>query len=110
MQGKLREFLTNGRDFFAELGAPTMARSGDTRSQAMAELSGRAHDVTGVGTRQASLKCRLSIFSTLIFDSSVDDGTPSRRAAPNGPATRPLLSASAASMASFSCVASVLVG
>jgi len=56
------------------------------------------------------LKRRLSIFSALILDSRVDDGTPSRAAAPNGPDTRPLLSASAASMASFSCVASVLVG
>src|SRR5262249_40423452 len=58
----------------------------------------------------ADLKRRLSIFSALILDSSVDDGTPSRAAAPNGPATRPLLSASAASMACFSRVASVLIG
>src|SRR5262249_5920642 len=56
------------------------------------------------------LKRRLSILSALIFDSSVDEGTPSRAAAPNGPDTRPLLSASAASMASFSCPASVLDG
>src|SRR5215813_7045868 len=110
MQGGARELFTNGRDFFAELGAPTMARSGDTPPHPMAELGGRARDVAGVGTRQASLKCCLSILSALIFDSSVDDGTPSRRAAPNGPATRPLLSESAASMASFSRFASVLVG
>src|SRR5262245_39012929 len=62
------------------------------------------------GADYADLNRRLSIFSALIFDSSVDDGTPSRAAAPNGPATRPLLSLSAVSMASFSCVASVLVG
>src|SRR5216683_3281730 len=55
------------------------------------------------------LKRRLSICSALIFDSSVDAGTPSRPAAPNGPATRPLLCVSAALMASFSWVASVPV-
>src|SRR5262245_28732383 len=55
----------------------------------------------------ADLNWPLSIFSVLIFDSSVDDGTPSRAAAPNGPDTRPLLSLSAASMTSFSCVARV---
>src|SRR6476660_7866809 len=55
------------------------------------------------------LKRRLSICSALIFDSSVDAGTPSRPAAPQGPATRPLLCVSAASMASFSWIASVLV-
>ena len=42
------------------------------------------------------------MFSALILDFSVEDGTPSRAAAPNGLATRPLLSLSAASMASFS--------
>src|SRR6266404_724519 len=57
----------------------------------------------------ADLKRRLSIFRALIFDSRVDAGTPSRPAAPNGPATRLLLSLSAASMASFSWVASVPV-
>src|SRR5262245_54740185 len=55
----------------------------------------------------ADLKRRLSMPRALIFDSSVDDGTPSLPAAPNGPATRPLLSMKAASMASFSLVASV---
>src|SRR6266849_10528954 len=55
------------------------------------------------------LKHRLSICSALIFDSSVDAGTPSGPAAPKGPATRPLLCVSAASMAPFSWVASVPV-
>src|SRR5438128_4703975 len=55
------------------------------------------------------LKRRLSMFRALIFDSSVEAGTPSRPAAPKGPATRPLLSLSAASMASFRRVASVPV-
>ena len=41
------------------------------------------------------------ILSALIFDSSVDDGIPSLAAAPEGPATRPLLSANAASIVSF---------
>jgi len=45
------------------------------------------------------LKRRLSMFRALIFDSNVDAGTPSRPAAPKGPATRPLLALSAASMA-----------
>src|SRR5262245_31560805 len=56
------------------------------------------------------LKRRLSILRLLIFDSSVDAGTPRRPAAPNGPDTRPWLSVSAASMASISWVASVPVG
>src|SRR5262247_231373 len=56
------------------------------------------------------LKRRLSILRLLIFDSNVDAGTPRRVAAPNGPDTRPLLSMSAASMASFSWVARVPVG
>src|SRR5215470_586765 len=58
----------------------------------------------------ADLYCRLSIFSALIFDSRVEDGTPRRAAAPNGPDTRPLLSLSAASMTCISCVASVAAG
>src|SRR5260370_25835620 len=57
----------------------------------------------------SDLKRRLSICSALIFDSGVDGGTPSRPAAPNGAATRPLLCVSAALMASFSWVASVPV-
>src|SRR4029077_4412014 len=48
------------------------------------------------------LKRLFSIFSALIFDSKVEGGSPSRSAAPNGPATRPLLSINAASIASFS--------
>src|SRR5262245_62597208 len=55
----------------------------------------------------ANLKSLLSIVRALIFDSRVDGGTPSRPAAPNGPATRPLLSLSTASMASFWWPASV---
>src|SRR5882672_6522492 len=55
------------------------------------------------------LKRRLSMCSALIFDSSVDAGTPSRSAAPKGPATRPLLSWRATSMASFWWNASVPV-
>src|SRR5262249_41872276 len=50
----------------------------------------------------SDLKRRLSIFSALIFDSRVDEGTPSRAAAPKGPDTRPLLSLSAVSMTCFS--------
>src|SRR5678816_4096204 len=53
------------------------------------------------------LKRHFSILSALILDSSVEAGTPSRPAAPNGPATRPLHSFSVASMASFSVVARV---
>src|SRR6185437_1518646 len=67
------------------------------------EFLAKSHDPT------PNLKRRLSMFRALIFDSSVDAGTPSRVAAPNGPDTRPLLSLSAASMASFSWVASVPV-
>ena len=53
------------------------------------------------------LKLRLSMLSALIFDSSVEEGRPSCAAAPNGPDTRPLHSVKAASIAFFSCVASV---
>src|SRR5262249_52355657 len=53
------------------------------------------------------LKRRLSILSVLIFDSSVDAGTPSRVAAPKGPDTRPLLSLRAVSMASLLWATSV---
>ena len=51
--------------------------------------------------RYSALNRRLSMFSALIFDSSVDEGTPSLAAAPNGPDTRPMLSLKAASIASF---------
>jgi hypothetical protein len=43
----------------------------------------------------------LSIFSNFIFDSNVEEGMPRSVAAPKGPDTRPLLSRSAASMASL---------
>jgi hypothetical protein len=48
------------------------------------------------------LKRYLLIFKTRIFDSRVEAGTPNLAAAPRGPATRPPVSASAASMACFS--------
>src|SRR6266850_4659637 len=43
------------------------------------------------------------ILSSLIFDSSVDEGIPSLAAAPQRPAILPLLSASEVSMIFFSC-------
>ena len=49
-----------------------------------------------------SLKRDLLIFSRLIFESSVWDGSPSFAAAPAGPETRPWVCASAASIISFS--------
>src|ERR1700674_2896309 len=52
------------------------------------------------------LKRFLLIFSDLIFESSVVPGIPSLAAAPDGPNTRPLVSRSAASIISFSWVAS----
>jgi len=48
-------------------------------------------------------KRRLLIFNERIFDSNVDGGIPSLAAVPDAPDTRPLLSASAASIISFSC-------
>src|SRR6266850_4005092 len=54
-----------------------------------------------------SLKRDLLIFSRLIFESSVCDGSPSLTAAPAAPETRPWLCASAASIISFSCRTSV---
>src|SRR5271170_3850463 len=48
----------------------------------------------------------LLIFRALIFESRVDCGIPSLAAAPRGPDTLPLHSASAASIISFSWVAS----
>src|SRR6185295_8008066 len=47
------------------------------------------------------------MFSIFIFDSRVEEGMPSLDAAPNGPATRPLLSINASSIAPFCCVANV---
>src|SRR5882724_867662 len=61
----------------------------------------------GIWTRnQLGRKRCLSIFNDLILESRVDCGMPSFAAAPEGPETLPLLSASAASIASFSWLAS----
>ncbi len=49
----------------------------------------------------------LLIFSMRIFDSSVERGSPSRAAAPDGPATRPPLARRASSTIAFSCAANV---
>ena len=51
---------------------------------------------------QPNLKCCLLIFKALIRLSSVDGGTRSLAAAPDGPETRPLVSRSAASITSRS--------
>src|SRR5271170_2996068 len=59
------------------------------------------------GEDTAGLKRYLSIFSDLIFDSSVGPGIPSLAAAPDRPDTRPPLSRRAASIISFSWVASL---
>src|SRR5258706_14535600 len=53
------------------------------------------------------LKQFLSIFSALIFDSSVDRGMPNLAAAPVGPNTRPRLAFRASSMMFFSCASSL---
>src|SRR5271156_420816 len=68
----------------------------------------------GLVSRQLEKKLRghtflnrcLLIFRALIFESRVDCGIPSLAAAPRGPDTLPLHSASAASIISFSWVAS----
>src|SRR5882762_157047 len=57
------------------------------------------------GLSQARKRC-LSIFNDLILESRVDCGMPSLAAAPEGHETLPLLSASAASIISFSWVES----
>src|SRR5580658_3399741 len=59
------------------------------------------------GEDTAGLKRYLSIFSDLIFDSSVGPGIPSLAAAPDCPDTLPPLSRRAASIISFSWVASL---
>ena len=51
---------------------------------------------------QRNLNCRLLIFKALILWSRVDGGTPSLAAAPEGPETRPRLSAKARSIISRS--------
>src|SRR6266851_2524360 len=53
------------------------------------------------------LKRYLSIFSDLIFDSSVDRGMPNLAAAPVGPNTRPWLAFRASSIMFFSCASSL---
>src|SRR5215510_7592702 len=55
---------------------------------------------------QMVLKRCVLIFSDLIFESRVDRGMPSLAAAPEGPDTRPLVWAKAASILSFSRVIS----
>src|SRR5882724_1081850 len=61
----------------------------------------------GIWTRnQIGRKRCLSIFNDLIMESRVDCGMPSLAAAPEGPETLPFLSASAASIISFSWVES----
>src|SRR6476661_5684710 len=58
--------------------------------------------------RQLNLNCCLLIFRALIRVSRVDGGIRSLAAAPEGPETRPLVSASAASMISRSLRGSTL--
>src|ERR1700688_2854017 len=57
-------------------------------------------------SRGGTLNRYLLIFRRLIFESSVRDGRPSFAAAPPAPEIRPLLSASATSIISFSCLTS----
>ena len=59
-----------------------------------------------LGWRQRNLNWFLLIFKALILRSKVDGGIPSLVAAPEAPETRPLLSARAASISSFSFQAS----
>src|SRR5947208_15925842 len=72
------------------------------------------HLLTGIRAASASpqisdkvLKRFLSIFSDLIFDSSVDRGMPNLAAAPVGPNTRPRLASRASSIMFFSCSSSL---
>src|SRR5713226_1326741 len=74
----------------------------------------KIHLLTGIRAASASpqvsdkvLKRFLSIFSDLIFDSSVDRGMPNLAAAPLGPNIRPRLSFRVASIISFSCARSL---
>ena len=55
-----------------------------------------------------AMKLYLLICIDRIFDSRVDGGMPSLAAAPDGPETRPLVSAKAASIISRSSVADLL--
>src|SRR5882757_1114200 len=55
----------------------------------------------------SGLKRFLSIFSVLIFDSSVDRGMPSLAAAPLSPNTRPQLAFRASSIMFFCCASSL---
>src|SRR5258708_37018395 len=74
----------------------------------------KIHLLTGIRAASESpqisdevLKRFLSIFSDLIFDSSVDRGMPNLAAAPVGPNTRPRLAFRASSIMSFSCARSL---
>src|SRR6266404_922281 len=73
----------------------------------------KIHLLTGIRAASASpqisekvLKRFLSIFSDLIFDSSVDRGMPNLAAAPVGPNTRPRVAFRASSLMFFSCALS----
>ena len=57
-----------------------------------------------------ALKRYLSMFIDRIFDSRVDGGMPSLAAAPEGPETRPLVSAKAAPTLSRSSIENLLKG
>src|SRR5215831_6756608 len=72
-----------------------------------ADFSEISEKSAGIFTNpQRVLKRCVLIFSDLIFESRVDRGMPSLAAAPEGPDTRPLVSANAASILSFSRVTS----
>jgi hypothetical protein len=71
-----------------------------------ADFSEIPENSAGISGRRGSsytvLKRCVLIFNDLIFESRVDRGMPSLAAAPVGPDTRPLVSAKAASILSFS--------
>ena len=70
----------------------------DDETSASAGFSG----IKKMGLYNSETNLCFLILSCLIFESSVERGIPSFAAAPSGPATFPLLSASAVSMISLS--------
>src|SRR5262249_18018488 len=95
-------FVDNDRGWASVVNRESVGRFGLGKSSRIGLLPNKnARRGSRCVESHACLKRRLSIFSALILDSSVDEGTPSTDAAPNGPDTRPLHSIKASSIASF---------
>src|SRR5215475_4610684 len=86
-----------------------MARANSVSHQSWpaGPVSGCVRGAGGAACSAGTLNWCLLILRARIFDSSVEAGRPSLKAAPDGPDTRPRVSARAASITAFSSAASL---